>query len=59
VNRAKQYNRFQCEIDDACYPGCDIVVQAAVWAGEDVEFLAQIKDVRSKGRKGYKKDNEK
>jgi hypothetical protein len=59
VNRAKQYNRVQCEVGGACYPGCDVVIQAAVWAGEDVEFLAQIKDVCRKGRKSYKKDNEK
>ena len=59
MNGAKQDNRFQHEVDIACYPGCDVVVQAAVWAGEDVEFFAKIEDVRREGGKSDEKDNEK
>jgi hypothetical protein len=59
VNGAKQHNRFQHEVDGAYDSGCDVVVQAAVWAGEDVELFAKIDDVRREGRKSDKKDNEK
>jgi hypothetical protein len=59
VNGAKQHNRFQHEVDVACYTGRYVVVQAAVRAGDDVEIFAQIQNIRRKGRKSEEKDNEK
>jgi hypothetical protein len=59
VNGEKQYNRFQHEVNGARYPGCDVVVQAAVWAGEDAKLFAKIEDIRREGGKSDKKDNEK
>jgi hypothetical protein len=59
MNGAKQYNRLQCEVDGACYRGCDVVVQAAAGAGEDVKLFAQIEDVRREGGKSDEQDNEK
>lgn len=59
MNGAKQHNRFQHEVDGACYPGCDVVVQDADGAGEDVKLFAKIEDVRREGGKSDEKDNEK
>jgi hypothetical protein len=59
VNGAKQHNRFQHEVDGACYTGRDVVVQAAAGAGEDVKLFAKIEDVRREGGKSDEKDNEK
>jgi len=59
LNGAKQDNRFQHEVDAAYYTGRDVVVQAAVWAGEDVKLFAKIEDVRREGEKSDEKDNEK
>ena len=59
MNGAKHHNRFQHEVDGTCYPGRDVVVQAAVRAGEDVEFFAQIQNIRREGGKSDEKDNEK
>ena len=59
MNGAKQDNRFQHEIDGACYTGRDVVVQGAVWAGDDVEFFAQIQNIRREGGESDEKDNEK
>ena len=56
---AKQHNRFQHEVEAAGYPGRDVVVQAAAWAGEYLEFFAKIEDVRREGGKSDEKDNEK
>jgi len=42
-----------------CYTGRDVVVQAAVWAGEDAKFFAQIHDIRRESGKRNEKDNEK
>ena len=59
MNGAKKHNRFQHEVDGACYPRCDVVIQAAVWAGEDVKIFAKIEDVRREGGKSDEKDNKK
>ena len=59
MNGAKQYKRPQREVDGACYPGCDVVVQAAAWTGEDEKLFAKIEDVRREGGKSDEKDNEK
>ena len=59
MSGAKQHNLFQREVNRACYPGRDVVVQAAAGAGEDVKLFAQIDDVRREGRKNDEKDNEK
>lgn len=59
MNGAKQHNRLQREVDSACYPGCDVVVQVVAGAGEDVKFIAQIDNVRREGGKSYEQDNQK
>jgi hypothetical protein len=59
VNRAKQHNRFQSEVDVACYTGRYVVVQAAVRAGDDMKIFAQIQNIRREGGKSEEKDNEK
>ncbi len=58
MNGAKQLNRLKHKVDIAYDPGCDVVVQAAAWTGEDVKLFAKINNVRREGGKSDEKDNE-
>ena len=59
MNEAQYVNQFHLEGEVICYTGRDVVVQAAVWVGDDAKLFAEIDDVCRESRKNDEKDNEK
>ena len=59
MNETQYGNQLHLEGEVICYTGRDVVVQTAVWAGDDAKLFAEIDDVRRESRKSDEKDNEK
>jgi hypothetical protein len=59
LKRGKYENRLRLEYVIIYYTGCNVVIQAAMRASENVELFPEIEDVSSKSSKSDNKDNEK
>lgn len=57
--RSKTGQPVSARRENYCYPGRYVIVQKAIWAGEEMKLFTEIKNVRRESRESDEKDSKK